>query len=109
MDAWILLLNREVSGEFNRELYLLKARGLSHSNQVREFIMSEKESSSSLRISEKAAPSPVPPGRTKKPGPGAPKCGVERNCRKSNSRSSKNGGVPRPRWKRCRQNSMPTR
>jgi circadian clock protein KaiC len=40
MDAWILLLNREVNGEFNRELYLLKARGLSHSNQVREFIMS---------------------------------------------------------------------
>jgi len=42
MDAWILLLNREVSGEFNRELYLLKARGLAHSNQVREFIMSDK-------------------------------------------------------------------
>ncbi|MBB3979403.1 circadian clock protein KaiC [Rhizobium azooxidifex] len=40
MDAWILLLNREVNGEFNRELYLLKARGLAHSNQVREFIMS---------------------------------------------------------------------
>jgi circadian clock protein KaiC len=40
MDAWILLLNREVNGEFNRELYLLKARGLSHSNQVREFILS---------------------------------------------------------------------
>lgn len=40
MDAWILLLNREVSGEFNRELYLLKARGVSHSNQVREFVMS---------------------------------------------------------------------
>lgn len=41
MDAWILLLNREVNGEFNRELYLLKARGLAHSNQVREFIMSD--------------------------------------------------------------------
>jgi circadian clock protein KaiC len=41
MDAWILLLNREVNGEFNRELYLLKARGLSHSNQVREFVMSD--------------------------------------------------------------------
>lgn len=40
MDAWILLLNREFGGEFNRELYLLKARGTSHSNQVREFIMS---------------------------------------------------------------------
>ncbi|APH71747.1 circadian clock protein KaiC [Aquibium oceanicum] len=40
MDAWVLLLNREFGGEFNRELYLLKARGLSHSNQVREFVMS---------------------------------------------------------------------
>lgn len=40
MDAWILLLNREAGGEFNRELYLLKARGMAHSNQVREFIMS---------------------------------------------------------------------
>lgn len=40
MDAWILLLNREVNGEFNRELYLLKARGIAHSNQVREFVMS---------------------------------------------------------------------
>ena len=41
MDAWILLLNREANGEFNRELYLLKARGMSHSNQVREFVMSD--------------------------------------------------------------------
>ncbi|MFC0240864.1 circadian clock protein KaiC [Rhodopseudomonas telluris] len=40
MDAWILLLNRESNGEFNRELYLLKARGIAHSNQVREFVMS---------------------------------------------------------------------
>ncbi len=39
MDAWILLLNRETNGEFNRELYLLKARGIAHSNQVREFVM----------------------------------------------------------------------
>jgi circadian clock protein KaiC len=39
MDAWILLLNREVNGEFNRELYILKARGIEHSNQVREFVM----------------------------------------------------------------------
>ena len=37
MDAWILLLNREIGGEFNRELYLIKARGTEHSNQVREF------------------------------------------------------------------------
>ncbi|ULB11649.1 circadian clock protein KaiC [Cereibacter azotoformans] len=42
MDGWVLMLNREVNGEFNRELYLLKARGTSHSNQVREFVMSDK-------------------------------------------------------------------
>src|SRR5690606_7436026 len=39
MDAWLLLLNREANGEFNRELYILKVRGLRHSNQVREFLM----------------------------------------------------------------------
>lgn len=42
MDAWILMLNREASGEFNRELYLLKARGTQHSNQVREFVLSDR-------------------------------------------------------------------
>jgi circadian clock protein KaiC len=42
MDGWVLMLNREINGEFNRELYLLKARGMPHSNQVREFIMSAK-------------------------------------------------------------------
>ncbi len=41
MDAWVLMLNREVNGEFNRELYLLKARGTAHSNQVREFVMGD--------------------------------------------------------------------
>jgi circadian clock protein KaiC len=42
MDGWILMLNREAGGEFNRELYLLKARGMAHSNQVREFVMSSE-------------------------------------------------------------------
>lgn len=41
MDGWVLLLNREAGGEFNRELYILKARGMSHSNQVREFVMTD--------------------------------------------------------------------
>jgi len=39
MDSWIWLLNREIGGEFNRELYLLKARGVAHSNRVREFVI----------------------------------------------------------------------
>ena len=39
MDVWLLLYNRESNGEHNRELYLLKSRGMAHSNQVREFVM----------------------------------------------------------------------
>jgi circadian clock protein KaiC len=39
MDAWLVLYNRESNGEHNRELYLIKSRGMAHSNQVREFVM----------------------------------------------------------------------
>jgi circadian clock protein KaiC len=39
MDTWLLLYNRESNGEHNRQLYLLKSRGMAHSNQVREFLM----------------------------------------------------------------------
>ncbi len=35
MDAWIRLEDVEANGERNRALYLIKARGMSHSNQVR--------------------------------------------------------------------------
>jgi len=42
MDAWLLLYNRESNGEHNRELYLLKARGIAHSNQVREFLITSE-------------------------------------------------------------------
>lgn len=37
MDAWIKLDNDEANGELNRTLYVIKARGMSHSNQVREY------------------------------------------------------------------------
>jgi circadian clock protein KaiC len=40
MDTWLLLQAIESSGERNRRLYLLKSRGMAHSNQVREFILS---------------------------------------------------------------------
>ena len=39
MDTWLLLYNRESNGEHNRQLYLIKSRGMAHSNQVREFLM----------------------------------------------------------------------
>lgn len=40
MDTWLLLRNVEFNGERNRTLYVLKSRGMAHSNQVREFVMS---------------------------------------------------------------------
>ena len=39
MDVWIKLLDVEAAGERNRTLYVMKARGMSHSNQVREYRM----------------------------------------------------------------------
>jgi circadian clock protein KaiC len=39
MDTWLLLRDIESSGERNRLLYLLKSRGMAHSNQVREFCL----------------------------------------------------------------------
>ncbi len=42
MDAWILLQDFEGNGERNRVLYVLKARGMAHSNQIREFLISNR-------------------------------------------------------------------
>jgi len=41
MDTWISLRNVASNGERNRVLYVLKSRGMSHSNQLREFRISE--------------------------------------------------------------------
>jgi circadian clock protein KaiC len=37
MDTWLLLLSVESNGERNRVLHILKSRGMAHSNQMREF------------------------------------------------------------------------
>ena len=42
MDTWLLLRNVEFNGERNRMIYVLKSRGMAHSNQVREFVLSDK-------------------------------------------------------------------
>jgi circadian clock protein KaiC len=42
IDTWLLLRNVESKGERNRAIYVLKSRGMSHSNQVREFRMTDK-------------------------------------------------------------------
>ena len=41
MDTWLMVRNFENDGERNRGLYVLKSRGMAHSNQVREFVLSD--------------------------------------------------------------------
>jgi circadian clock protein KaiC len=42
MDAWLSLQDFEGNGERNRVFYVLKARGMAHSNQIREFLISDR-------------------------------------------------------------------
>lgn len=41
VDAWLLVRDIELNGERNRGLYVMKSRGMKHSNQVREFVISD--------------------------------------------------------------------
>ena len=40
-DTWLLLRNVEANGERNRLLFVLKSRGTAHSNQMREFVLTD--------------------------------------------------------------------
>jgi circadian clock protein KaiC len=42
MDTWLLVRNLEQARERNRALYVLKSRGMNHSNQIREFRLSNR-------------------------------------------------------------------
>jgi circadian clock protein KaiC len=39
VDSWLFMRDIEVGGERNRSLYVLKSRGMAHSNQLREFLL----------------------------------------------------------------------
>jgi circadian clock protein KaiC len=41
VDTWLILRHIEGGGERNRGLYILKSRGMAHSNQVREFLLTD--------------------------------------------------------------------
>ena len=41
IDTWLLVRQLETNGERNRTLFVLKSRGMSHSNQVREFLITD--------------------------------------------------------------------
>lgn len=42
VDAWLTVRDIEFNGERNRGLYIMKSRGMKHSNQVREFVITNK-------------------------------------------------------------------
>ncbi|MDQ6812767.1 MAG: circadian clock protein KaiC [Bacteroidota bacterium] len=42
VDAWLLVRDIEFNGERNRGMYIMKSRGMRHSNQVREFVISDE-------------------------------------------------------------------
>ena len=39
IDTWLALRDIEAGGERNRGLYVIKSRGMKHSNQIREFVI----------------------------------------------------------------------
>jgi circadian clock protein KaiC len=41
MDTWIVLANDEVDGQHRRGLYVLKSRGMAHSNELCEFALTD--------------------------------------------------------------------
>jgi len=41
VDAWLLVRDIEFNGERNRGMYVMKSRGMKHSNQVREFLITD--------------------------------------------------------------------
>jgi circadian clock protein KaiC len=41
VDTWLLLKDIEIGGERNRGMYILKSRGMAHSNQIREYTLTD--------------------------------------------------------------------
>ncbi len=42
VDTWLTINNIEFNGERNRGMYIMKSRGMKHSNRVREFVITNK-------------------------------------------------------------------
>ena len=61
MDTWIVLANEEVGGRHRRGLYVLKSRGMAHSNELREFLLTDR----GLRVLDEAG-EPSGPSRVER-------------------------------------------
>ncbi len=56
MDTWIVMANDDLGGSHRRALYVLKSRGMAHSNEFREFALTSR----GLEISANGGPHPPP-------------------------------------------------
>jgi circadian clock protein KaiC len=41
MDTWIVLANEDIGGRHRRGMYVLKSRGMAHSNELHEFALTD--------------------------------------------------------------------
>ena len=102
VDTWLLVKTMEGNGEHNRVLYVLKSRGMAHSNQIREFLLTEPGHRAGRRLRR-------PAGRAHRlgaPGPGGQ--GALRRDGAASRTSSSAGSTwsgaakrSRPRPRRC--------
>jgi circadian clock protein KaiC len=42
VDTWLFVRDIEIAGERNRAMYVLKSRGMWHSNQLRDFLLTDR-------------------------------------------------------------------
>jgi circadian clock protein KaiC len=59
MDTWIVLRDSEPNGRPRRELYVLKSRGMAHSREVRELIVSDRGMELGSVLKDAVAATPV--------------------------------------------------
>ena len=98
VDTWLLLRDIESGGERNRGLYILKSRGAAHSNQIREFLLTDHGVSFGMSTSVRPDCSPgrrVSPGRPRTPRRG---CSLSRKSKPSRVHSNASGRRLKPRW-----------
>ena len=106
MDTWLLLLSVESNGERNRIFHLLKSRGMAHSNQMREFLISDNGHRPGGRLCRtRRRRSPARPGCSRKarrrPRPWRPR----RNWSAAGAAWSASARSWRPRWRPCKRRS----
>ena len=108
VDTWLLLRNDESNGERNRLLFVIKSRGSAHSNQVREFLLTDDGAELRRRLRRPARRAHrLRPRRADRPGALAE---AARPTRASAGARSWPSDQPRsgPRSPRCRPSSPPT-